>query len=569
MFKSFFNLNISVPFIAGWVILTSLLFSTSLQAQNLENLGKNKPLTISGSISLNSSFYNISDGDPRRSPFSWNISGSPVINIYGISFPMGFSVTREQGNFRHPFQQYGVSPHYKWIKVHLGHRNMRFSPYTLSGKTFYGAGIELNPGGLRASAMIGRFNEATLEDSLYNVSNLKYEQKGYAFKLGFGSSADHVDFILFKAEDDSTSVSNEVAAYTQVRPEENVVLGIDVKKKLFKQLSFHFSGASSAFSRDAQAEEIESSELDQSGIRAFFNPNYSSRLNFAWETGLSAKIKRVKIKAGYKRVDPGYRSLGANYILADNEHLSLGAGFHLWKNKIHFNGDYGIQRDNLTAKKSAQTIRNVGSVNLNFNPAPTYGVTLAYSNYAIDQQPGLTEINDTIRVVQVSRNFSVMPRWSLLSKNFMHNVVWVNSLQDMDDRNPFTEEFSEYKVFNSNLQYSLNWVSLGLGLNSGFHFNRVTNALTESGAYGLNLGASKSFGPIKLGFNTTFNLKTLNQQNNGNDWRNRLTAGLRHGRHGFNFSFNYSSRNYSLTPSSDEFSGNCSYIFSLTKPKEN
>jgi len=76
----------------------------------------------------------------------WYLQGSPVITVYGIVLPFSFRLSEQQRDFRQPFNQFGVSPYYKWAKLHLGYRSHNWSTYALAGHSITGVGLELTPG---------------------------------------------------------------------------------------------------------------------------------------------------------------------------------------------------------------------------------------------------------------------------------------------------------------------------------------------------------------------------------------------------------------------------------------
>ena len=84
-----------------------------------------------------------------------------------------------------------------------------FSDYTLAGYTFLGVGIELPPSILRFAFIWGRFVRSAFsnaEQSLFVMPSLS--RRGYAIKLGLGTSKNFVALIWFRAKDDSTTQKN-------------------------------------------------------------------------------------------------------------------------------------------------------------------------------------------------------------------------------------------------------------------------------------------------------------------------------------------------------------------------
>ncbi|HFA47550.1 MAG TPA: hypothetical protein ENJ95_00875 [Bacteroidetes bacterium] len=54
----------------------------------MENIGAQKPLQLSSGFSLTTNFYGIDGGRPRQQPFSYFLSGTPTLTLYGISLPL-------------------------------------------------------------------------------------------------------------------------------------------------------------------------------------------------------------------------------------------------------------------------------------------------------------------------------------------------------------------------------------------------------------------------------------------------------------------------------------------------
>ena len=144
----------------------------------------------------------------RRDPFNCFVSGNLNISIYGWSVPLSFSYSNQKATFRQPFNQYGLSPTYRWITMHAGYRSMVFSNYTVNGHLFLGAGADLTPRkNLRLSGFYGRLQAAVKEDTLREHNLPAYERKGGGVKLTLGDQSRFVDLIVFTASDDPGSLA--------------------------------------------------------------------------------------------------------------------------------------------------------------------------------------------------------------------------------------------------------------------------------------------------------------------------------------------------------------------------
>lgn len=96
-----------------------------------------------------------------------------------------------ENKFYQPFNQFGISPKYKWATLHLGYRNLTYSNYTLAGHRILGAGFDLKPKNFRIGFMYGQLRRSASIDSSMNANPMyvrpapTYKRLGMAAKLGY------------------------------------------------------------------------------------------------------------------------------------------------------------------------------------------------------------------------------------------------------------------------------------------------------------------------------------------------------------------------------------------------
>ena len=129
-----------------------------------------KPFSLDGSLTISGTKYSVSGAARRRPPTSWTLVGTPTLSIYGVSLPFNFILSDQESSFRQPFDQFGVSPSYKWATLHIGYNSLTYSKYTLTGITFLGAGIDINPEPLRLSVAYGVFSRKDI-----NLHRLRFQ----------------------------------------------------------------------------------------------------------------------------------------------------------------------------------------------------------------------------------------------------------------------------------------------------------------------------------------------------------------------------------------------------------
>jgi hypothetical protein len=122
------------------LVLTIVLLVRTGIAQDIEQIDLKKPVTLSGNLSFSMESYSVNGIPPRRQPFTWTLSGAPTLNVLGVTMPFQLLVGNFENRFYQPFNQYGISPRYKWLTVHAGYRNINFQPYTLAGFRMLGGG---------------------------------------------------------------------------------------------------------------------------------------------------------------------------------------------------------------------------------------------------------------------------------------------------------------------------------------------------------------------------------------------------------------------------------------------
>lgn len=499
-------------------LLQILCFSgLAMFAQDIEQVLEEKPLEVTGSIAAHTQFYNTNAPIDRSTPFGWNINGRANFEVYGFSMPVGFTIGRMVRNFSVPtFTQFGVSPSYKWATAHLGHRNMLFSKYTLNNHTFLGAGVELQPGIFRVSAMTGRlrksFREVELEDQYLEPI---YKRTAHALKFGIGKEDYFLDLIYFKAKDDPESL--DIPDTLGITPAENTALGLRGKLTIARRLTLDTEVGMSGYTRNQESLGIDSADIAQDLESAgnFFEPRFSSQLGFAMNASLNYRHRGFYIGVQFERVEPSYQTMGSYFFNNDFQNLTGKAGWSMFKSRVRFDGTFGVQQNNVRNDRAVTNKRNIGSFNLVVRPTNTFGVNMNYSNYSQDQEPGRLSVNDTIRISTATHNLSITP--SLVFRQ--SSIVASINYQKSDDKNPFNENFADVNSFYASINYHYFFNEGNSSLTAGVHTNDITFGDQEQSGTGFSGGATQTMagGAIRLSLNATFQFNRIDQESNGNN----------------------------------------------------
>jgi hypothetical protein len=554
-------------------VLAFSLFCRHLQAQNLEGIGKQKPVTLSGGITARALFYSASGISNQQQPFSYLITGSPTISIYNsFTIPITFTYSEQERSVRQPFNQFGMSPYYKWITIHAGYRNINYSQFTLAGHTFLGGGVELTPGIFHFGFIYGRFNRATAVDTITKaLQPYTYTNRGYAMRIGLGKGPNFFDISLLKAKDDSTSVHPNPEIKGTVTPAENLVMGINSQVKFLKHFTFSLEAATSLYTKNISntAPLPDSAKnLFTKLFGSFINANSTTEHYNAIQAGLGYQIPVFGLKLQYHRIDPDYKSMGAYFFNNDLENVTIAPSFNLLKNKLRFGGSIGFQHDNLNKQKQSTSSRVIGSANASVEFNDKLGLDLNFSDYSNSQQMKTILLKDTFRIAQVSQNFSFTPRYIKVNEHFVHSVIFSVNYNLFTSLDNSTNTQDQTKSQNMFLNYQITIVPKNLTLSSSLNYTDVKAASFEQGNYGITLGVNKVLknGKLTMGWNGSF-LQGLNSTSGGLILNQTVNVNYRVNKHhSFGTNINYinnKSQQTVLTPSFSEWRINVNYRFAF------
>jgi hypothetical protein len=422
------------------IVFSLALISIGTKAQDLENLKDQKPVSISGSINASLQSYSTTRERASRQPFIWTLSGNPTLNIYGITLPFSFVLSRKNEDFRQPFNQFGLSPYYKWLTLHFGYRSLSFSQFSLNGHIFNGVGAEANPGNWRLGFMYGRLLKPIDPDPDALVPiRPTYKRKGYSVKVGYGTPSNYVDLILLKGWDIPNSIERPTDSVS-INPQENVVLALKTQQRLFQRISFNLDVGLSGWTSNLFAEGLPREDIPLADIIAnLMTINYSTQFLTAGRASLSARIAQVNLKLQYQRIEPDYQTMGAYFFNNDLENITISPSWSMFKRKVRINASAGWQRNNLFDDKVNQTNRRVGSFQMSFTPSRKISASVSYTNFQVNQQRLdviRRDVIDSLQLQQFSNNLSVNINYNFGDDDRRYNInAGLNNQSMTQDQN--------------------------------------------------------------------------------------------------------------------------------------
>jgi len=492
-----------------------VIFGTTLaiHSQDIEALGKSlkkeallKSFKVSGGLNAGAVFYNAVGIENRRQPFTWNVNGNISFSIGQWQLPFSFNYSNQQFSYQRPqpINITGISPKYKWATLHIGHRNMHFSDYTLAGTNFLGVGLELNPDKYTIALMYGQLNRAVSEESLISSNAISiYNRMGYGAKVGYQGDNVHTEWIVFKAKDEANSLgfTPSDSIRNLFAPAENIVIGTKWQTQFFKNIVAEFEGALSAYTRNINMEQSDNNQVAMLNWipERWFTFRRSTEVYQAFKTSWKYQHKKFTLGVGYDWIDPNYRTMGAYYVTNDLENITLQGSLKLFQGKVNLNGNTGIQRNNLQNTETSQTKRIVSSINLTATLIEKLNVNLSYSNFnsIVQTRPILVELEeqlDTLDRQQLSQSANMSLNYSFgnkqVSRSLGVNVAYQtgSSIKNGKVQNDLQETYT------TNVAYRHTINKLKTGFNVGFVLVQNQQPQFDTQTWGPSLGINRAFG---------------------------------------------------------------------------
>ena len=505
------------------LVMTCITFCSVASAQQIDKLEKKDLFGFSGSVGAVGTFYTVAGMEANRDPFFWQLNVNANVKTIGIDIPFSVRLSQQQKSFTQPFNQYGLSPKYKKTTLHLGHRSMKLSEYSLGGTQFFGVGLETTYKFVTIKTMYGQFAKAV--DGYYSdgrvVGEPSYERDGGGVGIYLGEKDHTFGIVFFKAKDKVASITNLQNDNT-IKPADNIVLGLLTKQKISKSLSFDFEIDWSAFTSDIRMpEEVLEGYSFINNLGGLFYTNRTTSINKAMTGKLKFKKKRYSTNLKYRRIDPGYRTHGSVYLNNDFEDISGNGTFNFLNNKLIVGGNLGLQRNNLQKEKVTQTVRVISGLMANFTPNSKWNFGANYSNFSAQTAMTLVVVEDTMRYGQVTKSYG-----SNATRNFMvGGNKLTTTLNGMYQDAKINNETNS-TLYNTGLTCVYNISKIDLNLLANVSYNNVITVAAESSSIGPSVGGSKSLLKKKISFSLISSLlkSYVNSEDNGLIINNKLSA---------------------------------------------
>jgi hypothetical protein len=377
--------------------------------------------------------------------------------------------------------------------------------------------------------MYGRLQKAVVADETLNPGiEPAYRRLGYGIKTSYTKNKDNIDFVVFKAKDDINS-NSAIPVNGLITPQDNLVLGLNATKVLFKKLLLNAEVAASALTRNQQAgaDSVKSNKVPDLGF--LLKSNNSTALYTAYKIGMGYAEKNYTIGLGYERIAPEYKTLGAYYFANDFENITVNLTTKLFKDKASIAANAGIQHDDLRKTKQSSMKRFVGALNVAYQANKKLNLNASYSNFQsfVNIRSNFNQINeltpydnlDTLNYTQLSQNINLSSTYMISQSKEKSQVLNINvSYMTSADKQGGVTQNTGGQFYNLNASYSINFAPKNLSINASINANKNDVSTIHTSAFGPTLGINKAFFDKKLrsSFSASLNRSYANGSVNSN-----------------------------------------------------
>lgn len=510
-----------------FMLILFLSVQSKAQSINLESIGKEKPLQVNGGLSANTVF---SAGLPNiDKPFNYFLSANlnfNILNLINIPVSLNYTDRRVALSQGYSFNQFSISPSYKWATAHIGTNYMSFSPYTLNGHQFIGGGLELKPNKWNIQLMSGRLRKGQYEDTLNGPT---FKRMGYGTKIEYNPGNFLAGITVFKSHDYASSVpetQRNNPSTGLITPEDNLVIALNFGTTLFHALQLNVEYSNSVITKD-KSEFYEKTKI-KSLAGLFAQTNATSESYNAFKTKLGYNIAKTKtlIGVGYEKIDPNYKTHGGYYFVNDIINYTANLTQSLLKDKLNLAVNIGVQKDDVKKTKASNSSRFIGAINANAQINEKLSMGLNFSNFQsymfvndlyrrITRVPGQTI--DSLDFSMISQNFGynlnkMIAKTDETNSGIMFNANFLKSQNKRDNK---VDAQSQTDVLNLIAAYTHQLLKKSLSFNLGVNFISNQFSTSKMTGYGPTLSVQKGFLDKKL--NTNINLTYLKTKNIGTE----------------------------------------------------
>ncbi len=448
---------------------------------------------FSGSFGAFGEVFNTTAQYKRRPASTARSTLNMTFGFWKIEMPVTIILSTEEVTFRQNFNRVGLTPKIGPVTFYIGDFAGKISDYTVSGISIRGGGIDIAPTWMRLMAFYGETQRAVSDP---RAQNYAYKRMLMAGKLGIGvTNETYIDINFMRAVDDSNSLRLPVDS-SKVRPQENVVVGLNGQIALFRhKFRLRGEGAVSIHTLDMYAPAVESNDIPEK-ISKYYTIRASTRMDYAYRGDVAINTRIVRLNAAYQRIEPGFASLGLPYTMNDRERYNGNLFINALPGKLTFRGTFNYSHDNLNNQKvkTQQHINYMAGVMV--KPTRPLMLNFTYSSNRLENEANLDSLIYWENNIEKKRmlfdtysdRYMVNGSYMFQVKRLANTLTFAYSLQKSQKRS----EAENQNAFDAQMINAGYNVVISPKFTVGFNFtntsNKVVTGTIQSQTYGGMLG---------------------------------------------------------------------------------
>lgn len=480
---------------------------------------------FSGNVSAGEQFMADTRYDLGR-PFAFNFSAGLNFNFFNkIDVPFQFVYSNQQVNINRPqLRFFGLSPTYKWVRLHGGYRTYNISPYLLNNRYVLGGGIDLTPGKFRLSFFYGDMVQDL--NMLFHQTNVEvqespmYRRKAMGGKIGFGSENNFFEISAMQVLDDQLTGNTALLDSLDVTPMANFGFGVNTAWRIASWLKFGGNGALSVVTLDQRAETFEVGEAEEKYLNLanqLLPINLSTRFGLAYEGFLETQIKVTNIRLRYEHIDPNYTSLGLHFIQSDIDNYLVDIRTALFKSRLSLFGSFGLQFSNSGNNFGTKEQRLISNFSVSATPITPLSINVNYNNFNSTGNISVVEFVDSLKLSNSNESVSGTINYNFGKKNKGRHVINLNGSHNQFSLIQGEVLASQNQSLTGSTGYSYRTAKSGWTLGANLQYQTFGGMEQPDVArYGVGLNVRKRIGKkLNLALMPSYNLNYTNTQRDG------------------------------------------------------
>jgi len=465
--------------------------------------GQNKPLKVSGGFSLAGRYYSANGIENRRTPLTGLANANLNFNLFGFQSGLNLTFTTEESRFQQSFNRLAFNTSWSWGRVAAGDVSPDMGRYAMQGSTVRGGLFEVNTPKFFGAVTGGQNRKAVDFDPGRPLLPVSYQRLLYAGNIGIGNKRKSFLALGGMYANDVVASINEQGT---VSPAENLVLTLEGGLQMLQQkLRIAGQVSTSALTRDIR----NPIQLKNSSIPGIMEPVFTSRegssFNFAGDGELSFRSDIFSFNSRFSRINPGYESLGMQYLISDQQTIMVSPSFNLLGQRLNVAANYTTARNNLNNQMQSTTSRDQLGLNLTGRIGELMMIAGGYMRMAMANNPSASVPDPaSVQLEYLVQSFMLSPTLMINTPTLGHTISFSGAVQLSEDRSLAVQqglrEGKAQDMYMGTVAYTLRFPSGFSISNTGNYVTSVAPGLNIS-SYGFTTGTGLVLLERKLNIN--------------------------------------------------------------------